>query len=358
VSGHHRRPGLRQPELRHESTRRDRGVHANANDESHSFPPRELGLAIPAACLPPRPGPGESSNDDHAANGYRKYENVPRALPRPAPASSHDGPERTARRPRPQAHQRPCPQASRYRHRVTPPEALYGIVSMDDGQRPRHYTAFSTNGGKMAAPVDPGLNIIDAIWVCTGRSRLAGERHLPREPDPRRPGPVALTPAARHPHRSTGTAGRPTQGGLLAGRGPGRQRPGGLFSRKGILVDRVTRNESEMSVPRQAGQNLAAACSTCRTPPPVSSGLTPGSGAAGCLGDWRPRCRSRTRDADWFTVIPDSRSGFVSVRAQGGRLDPGRAPKPQHRPEAENSPAGDQPEMPTRAANPRPSVPA
>jgi hypothetical protein len=155
------------------------GVHANAEDESHSFTylvdtifndPR-----VSCYLLDPISGTIINS-DNHITNGYRTYENVsyPCFTSRGGnrielqdgiwngsgysqnlklinvPVLKHhdmDGSEITAS----------------LKH-------FYGVLSMSDGQSGfRHYTGLGETCGKMVASVrTPVLNIIDAIWVSHG----------------------------------------------------------------------------------------------------------------------------------------------------------------------------------------------
>ena len=155
------------------------GVHANAEDESHSFTylvdtifndPR-----VSCYLLDPISGTIINS-DNHITNGYRTYENVsyPCFTSRGGnrielqdgiwngsgysqnlklinvPVLKHhdmDGSEITAS----------------LKH-------FYGVLSMSDGQCGfRHYTGLGETCGKMVASVrTPVLNIIDAIWVSHG----------------------------------------------------------------------------------------------------------------------------------------------------------------------------------------------
>ncbi len=157
----------------------DTGVHANANDESHSFlylvntlfrDPR-----VSAYLLDPLRatfiGP-----DEHVKDGYRKYENVS------YPCFTTVGGRRVELRegiwngashsPRLKLINVPV-----LKHHDTGGseftaslKLFYGLVSMDDGQSgPRHYSGLGETVGKMAASVaTPVLSIIDAIWVSHG----------------------------------------------------------------------------------------------------------------------------------------------------------------------------------------------
>jgi len=153
----------------------DATVHANANDESHSFlylvNTIFSGRPVSAYRLDPiRNTIGES---DHVSQGYRIYENVS------YPCFTSQGGHRIELR-------EGIWNGSEYsqnlklinvpvlkHHDVGGSEItaslkhFYGIVSMLDGQSGfRHYTGLGETCGKMIVSVrTPVLNIIDAIWV-------------------------------------------------------------------------------------------------------------------------------------------------------------------------------------------------
>lgn len=143
---------------------------------------------------------------------------------------------------------------------------FYGIVSMSDGQSGfRHYSGLGETSGKMVASVrTPILNILGAIWV--SYSSIAGypadttfrANQILASQDP-----VALDywaakyifyPISNNPrHLPTFpgidqwlTSARDTINGR-----------GGLYNPdSGILVDRVTKNENEMTVIRRKSRGI------------------------------------------------------------------------------------------------------
>jgi len=154
----------------------DYSVHANANDESHSFlylvntifkDPR-----VSAYLLDPIRSTfiGDS---DHGRDGYRRYENV--SYPCFTTAGGRrvellggvwrDGEYRKNLK---------MINVPVLKHHDTGGSEitaslkhLYGVVSMEDGQSGfRHYTGLGETCGKMMASVcKPVLNILDAVWV-------------------------------------------------------------------------------------------------------------------------------------------------------------------------------------------------
>jgi hypothetical protein len=154
----------------------DASVHANANDESHSFlylvknifnDPR-----VSSYLLDPVRGTFIGPND-HVTDGYRKYENV--SYPCFTTAGGHRVELREG-----------IWQGSKYSQNLklinipvlkyhdtggseitASLKHLYGVVSMSDGQSNfRHYSGLGETCGKMVVSVrTPVLNILDAIWV-------------------------------------------------------------------------------------------------------------------------------------------------------------------------------------------------
>jgi len=154
----------------------DGKVHANANDENHSFvylvntifrDPR-----VSYYLLDPIRSTFIGAND-HQANGYRLYENVS------YPCFTTPGGHRVELR-------EGLWQGGQYtqnlklinipvlKHHDTGGSEItaslkhvYGILSMADGQSPyRHYAGLGDTCGKMMVSVrTPVLNIVDAIWV-------------------------------------------------------------------------------------------------------------------------------------------------------------------------------------------------
>jgi hypothetical protein len=161
----------------------DAGVHANANDESHSFlylvntvfnAPR-----VSSFLLDPIRSTFISASD-HVTNGYRVYENIS------YPCFTTAGGNRVELR---EGIWRAGSYSQNIRLINVPVlkyhdtggseitaslKHLYGVVSMADGQGGfRHYTGLGETCGKMMASVrTPVLNIIDAIWV--SHSSLSG----------------------------------------------------------------------------------------------------------------------------------------------------------------------------------------
>lgn len=329
----------------------DTGVHANANDESHSFlylvdtifrDPR-----VSAFLLDPVRttfiGAGE-----HAKNGYRTYENVS------YPCFTTAGGRRVELREGVwdgTSHRRNLKliNVPVLKHHDTGGSEItaslkhfYGVVSMDDGQSGlRHYGGLGETAGKMIASVaTPALHIIDATWVSysslTGypaTSTFRANQILAGQD------PVALdTWAAKHilypidanPRHHPDFPG--VNQWLVQARDTINAR-GGLFNQeKGILVESVTLDENEMNVHTcQAGGNLEAArlglseavisfmasSADSRTFEKTLAVTTSGS---------RPYAWRVEKDADWFAVAPSSGagSGTVAVRARASGLLPGR----------------------------------
>ena len=152
----------------------DSSIHANANDESHSF----LYLVntvfddpkVSAFLLDPFENTFIGATD-HATNGYRTFENIS------YPCFSTPGGHRVELR-------EGIWNGSGYSQNlklINVPvlkyhggseitaslKHFYGVVSMADGQSPfRHYSGLGETCGKMVVSVRaPVLNIMDAIWV-------------------------------------------------------------------------------------------------------------------------------------------------------------------------------------------------
>jgi Domain of unknown function (DUF362) len=161
----------------------DTGVHANAQNESHSF----LWLVdslfndarVSAFLIDPYTATFIGATD-HASNGYRTFENVS------YPCFTTAGGRRVELR---EGVWTGSAYASNLKlinipvlkhHDVGGSEItgalkhVYGLVSMSDGQEDfRHYGGLGETCGKMMVSVHtPVLNIMDAIWVC--QSNLAG----------------------------------------------------------------------------------------------------------------------------------------------------------------------------------------
>ena len=240
-------------------------VHANANDESHSFiylvdtlfnEPR-----VSSYLLDPIRGTFIGSND-HTTNGYRIYENVS------YPCFTTQGGHRIELRDG-------IWQGNSYgqkmklinipvlKHHDTGGSEIteslkhfYGLVSMSDGQSGyRHYTGLGETCGKMIVSVEtPVLNIIDAIWV--SHNSLSGypasttfrANQLLASQDP-----VALDYCAAkyilHPIDNN-SRHHPDFPGidkwLTDARNIINDRGGLYNSSKGIFCDQVTKTESDM----------------------------------------------------------------------------------------------------------------
>jgi uncharacterized protein (DUF362 family) len=154
----------------------DTGVHANAQDESHSFLWLVNSLfqdARVSACLLDPVRSTFIAETDHAANGYRRYENVSYPCFTTAGGrrvelkegiwngSSYDSNLKLINIPVLKHHDTGGSEITgALKH-------AYGILSMSDGQSGfRHYAGLGETCGKMMVSVHtPVLNIMDAVWV-------------------------------------------------------------------------------------------------------------------------------------------------------------------------------------------------
>jgi uncharacterized protein (DUF362 family) len=245
----------------------DGGVHANANDESHSF----LYL-VNAVFQDPRISaylldPIRSTfigGSQHVTDGYRKFENV--SYPCFTTAGGHrvelaegiwdgSGYKQNLK----------LINVPVLKHHDTGGSEItaslkhfYGVVSMDDGQSSfRHYAGLGNTCGKMFVSVrTPVLNIIDATWV--SHSALAG---YPAEATARAnqilasQDPVALDywaakyilfPISQSPRHLPDFPG--VDNWLTAARDMINGLGGLLDPGSGILVDQVTKDEASMQV--------------------------------------------------------------------------------------------------------------
>jgi len=151
-------------------------VHANANDESHSFLYLQRQLfddpRVSTFLLDGISG-RFIADDDHVTNGYRRFENVSYPCFTSAAGnrvelkdgiwngSGHDQNLKLINVPVLKHHDVNGSEiTAALKH-------FYGLVSMADGQVPfRHYDGLGESCGKMVVSVrTPVLNIIDAIWV-------------------------------------------------------------------------------------------------------------------------------------------------------------------------------------------------
>ena len=155
----------------------DRAVHANANDESHSFAylvDEVFRDSRVSSALLDQIRTTFIGADDHATNGYRHFQNVS------YPCFNTAGGRRvelldgiwTGSR-----HERALKliNVPVLKHHDTGGSEItgavkhfYGLVSMSDGHSAaRHYGTLGETCGRMIAAVRPPvLNLIDAIWVC------------------------------------------------------------------------------------------------------------------------------------------------------------------------------------------------
>jgi len=245
----------------------DNSVQANANDPSHSF----MYLVntvfndsrVSAYLLDPIAA-NFITADEHQAAGYRRFENV--SYPCFTTAGGHRVELREG-----------IWQGNGYssnlklinvpvlkHHDVGGSEItaslkhMYGVLSMSDGQSPfRHYTGLGETCGKMMVSVrTPVLNLVDAIWV--SHSSLTG---YPEETTARlnqllaSQDPVALDYWAAkyllHPIDQNSNH-HPDYPGINQWLNSALQTingQGGLANPEmGILVDQVTRTETEMQV--------------------------------------------------------------------------------------------------------------
>jgi hypothetical protein len=329
----------------------DTSIRANAVDESHSFlylvntvfhDPR-----VSAFLLDPIRATFIGASD-HARNAYRTYENVS------YPCFTTAGGRRVELR-------EGIWDGTGYRrnlklinvpvlkHHDTGGSEItaslkhfYGIVSMDDGQSAlRHYNGLGLTAGTMITSIAaPVLNIIDATWVShasltgypattTFRANqiLAGQDPVALDFWAAR---YMLYPIDGNPRHQPDFPG--VNQWLVQARDTINAR-GGLFSpEKGILVDRVTRDESEMNVLTcQAGGNLETA-KLSLSDAVVSflasnaSGRTFAKSLTVTTSGSRPYAWWVEKDAAWFDVLPSSGrgSGTVTVRVRAAGLAPGR----------------------------------
>jgi uncharacterized protein (DUF362 family) len=243
----------------------DAQVHANANDESHSFlylvrtvfnDPRVSSFLLDPIRT------RFIGSADHSNNGYRRYENVS------YPCFTTAGGRRVEL-------QEGVWQGNGYSQNlklINVPvlkyhdtegseitaslKHFYGVVSMADGQSPfRHYSGLGETCGKMVVSVrTPVLNMIDAIWV--SHSSLAGwpatmtlrANQILASQDP-----VALDywaakyifyPISKNPRHLPGFPG--IDAWLTGARDVINSRGGLNDPDQGILVGNVTKDEQEM----------------------------------------------------------------------------------------------------------------
>jgi hypothetical protein len=329
----------------------DSSVHANANDERHSFLYLVNNLfkdpRVSSFLLDPIGGTFIDSSD-HRTNGYRRFENV--SYPCFTTAGGHRVELREG-----------VWQGSGFganlklinvpvlKHHDTGGSEItaslkhvYGIVSMNDGQSNfRHYSGLGETCGKMMASVaTPVLNILDAIWV--SYTTLGGypasstfrANQLAASQDP-----VALDYWAAkyilYPIDSN-YLHHPDYAGinhwLTQARDTINSRGGLLNVNKGILVDNVTKKETEINIhAANAGESIKKAriiVSSSRisfvAAGPTNRPLQRTINVAvsdGSRLSWRV-----DKDVNWLTCSPGSGSGngSINVWANTAGLTPGR----------------------------------
>jgi hypothetical protein len=329
----------------------DSRVHANANDERHSFlylAQRVFGDSrVSAFLLDPIRTTFIGSND-HSSNGYRKYENVS------YPCFTTAGGRRVELREgiwQGNGHTRNLKliNVPVLKHHDTGGSEItaslkhfYGVVSMADGESSfRHYSGLGETCGKMMASVaTPVLNIVDAIWVShrsltgfpSGTTFRANQVLASQDP-------VALDYWAakyvlytidanfRHHPDFPGidrwlTQARDTingRGGLLD---PGR----------GIIVDRVTKREEEMRIHAvDAGAALTSARmavsnSRLYLVSAASAGETLEKTIEVSFSGGAPLTWQVAADVDWLACSPISGagSGLIAVQASAHGLPAGK----------------------------------
>ena len=345
----------------------DANVHANANNESQSF----LYLVnsifkdsrVSAYLLDPIRNKFIGEND-HRNDGYRVYENISYPCFTTAgghrvelregiwKGMSHNQNLKLINVPVLKHHDQGGSEiTASLKH-------FYGVVSMSDGQSGfRHYSGLGNTCGKMIVSVStPVLNILDAIWV--SYSSLNGypagttfrSNQILASQDP-----VALDYWAakyvlypidsnfrHHPSFSGIDRWLTDARDMINGRG-GIKKP-----ERGILVDRVTKKEEEMSVHScnsseflegamitlsLANLRFVSRSSSTNTPSKYFDVLNSGGGDF----SWRIE-----KDTDWISCSPEQGEGNgrvnVSVEPRGLRAGKYLATIAVHSPQASNSP--------------------
>jgi hypothetical protein len=329
----------------------DRGVHANANNESHSFlylinevfnDPRVSGYLLDPIRR------NFIGDNDHTKDGYRKFENVSYPCFTTAGGSrvelkegvwragAHHGNLKLINVPVLKHHDTGGSEiTASLKH-------MYGVVTMADGQSGiRHYSRLGETCGKMMVSVrTPVLNIIDAIWV--SHSSLGGypvdatlrTNQLLASQDPVAADYWAakyiLYPVNGNPRHHPDFPG--IDRWLTQARDTINGRGGLLDPEKGVLVDRVTKDESKMrahaslagdflnniriSVSRSA-LHFSASSGEART---LEKPLSIAVSGANAL-TWRIET-----DTPWLGCVPSVGSGnqTVAVLARTAGLEPGR----------------------------------
>jgi hypothetical protein len=328
----------------------DSGVHANANDESHHF----LHLVnkvfnnprVSAYLLDPVRETFIADNNQ-ARDGYRIFENVSYPCFTTAGGNrvelregiwkvgAHHGNLKLINVPVLKHHDSGGSEiTASLKH-------MYGLVSMSDGQvGPRHYSGLGETCGKMMASIaTPVLNIIDAIWV--SHASLTGypahttfrANQLLASQDPVAADYWAakyiLYPVDGNFRHHPDFAG--IDRWLVQAQNTINDRGGLLDPEKGILVDRVTRNEAKMrartcqagdflnnirlSVSRSGLRFIASAFEARTLEKPLDIAV---SGA-------NPLTWKIETDAPWLSCMPTIGSGnkTVAVLVHTAGLEPG-----------------------------------
>jgi len=253
----------------------DTSVRANAQNESHSFlwlvgtlfnDPR-----VSAFLLDPVRGSFIGA-DDHASNGYRRFENLS------YPCFTTAGGRRVELR---EGVWNGASHASNLKLINVPVlkhhdtggseitgalKHMYGLVSMSDGQSNfRHYAGLGETCGKMMASVHtPVLNIMDAIWVShTALSGYPASATRRLDTIVASQDPVALDfwtakhvlyPVDNNARHHPEFAG--VDAWLTAARDTINSAGGFAQTARGIVVERPTKTESEMTLHSAAAGSL------------------------------------------------------------------------------------------------------
>ena len=329
----------------------DSSVHANANDDSHHFlylvnkvfnDPR-----VSAYLLDPIRATFIGDND-HARDGYRKFENVS------YPCFTTAGGNRVELREgiwKAGAHRANLKliNVPVLKHHdsggseiTASLKHMYGLVSMSDGQSGiRHYSRLGETCGKMMASVaTPVLNIIDAIWVSytalTGYPATTTFRanQLLASQDP----VAADYWAAKYILYPVDSNFRhhPDFAGVNRWLGEAMDtinvRGGLLNPEKGILVGRVTKKEAEMRLrTSNAGDflnnvRLSVSRSGLRFTAPGNEARTLEKPLGIAVSGARPLAWRAETDAPWLSCVPSTGSGNedITVLAHTAGLEPGQ----------------------------------
>ena len=329
----------------------DSSVHANANDESHHFlylvnkvfkDPR-----VSAHLLDPIRATFIGDND-HARDGYRKFENVSYPCFTTAAGNRVELREGIWEAGAHRANLKLINVPVLKHHDTGGSEItaslkhVYGLVSMSDGQRGiRHYSRLGETCGKMMASVaTPVLNIVDAIWV--SHTALTGypagttfrANQLLASQDPVAADYWAakyiLYPVDNNFRHHPDFAG--IDRWLVRARDTINDGGGLLDPGKGVLVGRVTKNESEMRTQTCAAGDflnhvqLSVSRSGLRFIAPASAAGALEKPLGIAVSGANPLTWTIETDAPWLSCVPSTGSGNkdVAVLAQTGGLEPGQ----------------------------------